>query len=279
MKHPLIVSLALTTFFPLSHTFTFVPNHRLSTTPSLHTAKLTTTKSRLFASSIDDKDDNTPWWREEGDAIIRAAAIEAGADGNMLKLDWGPGYLTVTVGGEACLSTTPVEGEEEDEEGIEYDDEDDDIVMQDEEEEVDDEEYDEDDEVDDDSDEGEEEKEEKPTGPDIAAIARAINKALDGEEGTIGWTIATTHSIDVTTPGVLDELSGLPPKIIESYKGFDVIVEAFDKKKDKNVIFEGKLVDRVDNVTTINLKGRKKKLKNELISSIRLPKAKREKGV
>jgi len=205
-----------------------------------------------------EKDDN-PWWKDEGDDIIRAAAIEAGADKNKLKIDWGPGYITVTVGGEASLSTSSADDdddEDEDEEGVELD-------------------------PDEDYEEDEEEdilplEENKSNGPDITAIARAINKALDGEEGSVGMTVATLHSIDVTTPGASDELSGI---MFESYKGFDIILDFFDKKKNKKVEFEGKLVERTDDVTIINMKGRMKKLKNELVSSIRLPKAKREKGV
>lgn len=64
-----------------------------------------------------------------------------------------------------------------------------------------------------------EEEEELPqSGVDLTALARAINVALD-DQG-VGLAIAEAHSIEVTTPGASDELSGI---MFESYKGFDVL--------------------------------------------------------
>jgi len=116
------------------------------------------------------------------------------------------------------------------------------------------------------------ENEETPsTDVDMTALARAINAALD-DDGT-GLAIAEAHEIVVTTPGASDELSGI---MFESYKGFDVIVEHQDPKK-KTKRIEGRLVERNDEFTIINIKGRMKKLKNQDVMSVKLPKAKKEK--
>ena len=66
--------------------------------------------------------------------------------------------------------------------------------------------------------------------------------------------------------------------MFESYRGFSVFVEVIDPKKDKVQIMEGKLVERNEKQTIVNVKGRVRKLKNELVLSVKLPKAKREKG-
>ena len=110
------------------------------------------------------------------------------------------------------------------------------------------------------------------TGVDVTALARAINAALD-DNGT-GLAIAEAHEIVVTTPGASDELSGI---MFESYKGFDVIVEHQDPKKNTIKRIEGRLVERNDEFTIINIKGRMKKLKNQDVISVKLPKAKKEK--
>ena len=53
-----------------------------------------------------------------------------------------------------------------------------------------------------------------------------------------------------------------------------------DDVQNKRVKTEGKLVgrDMEKNLTIINVKGRNKNTKNDLIESVELPKAKREKG-
>ena len=224
----------------------------------------------VFSAANGKGDSDQPWWREPGEAIIREAAIEAGADGDNLKVEWGPDYITVTIGGDqtACISAMQ---EDEDDEGVELD-EDDTVDMG-----ID---FDTDMNKEIDQNRNEAENEVKSTGPDISLIARAINHALDENdegEGSVGYHVATYHSIDVTTPGASNELVG--SIMFEAYKGFDVIVEAFDNKKKEDVKIEGKLVERLDDVTIVNLRGRMKKIKNENISSVYLPKAKREKGV
>lgn len=109
-------------------------------------------------------------------------------------------------------------------------------------------------------------------GVDVAEVARAINAALD-DDG-VGLAIAEAHSVEVSTPGASDELSGI---MFESYKGFDVLVDYHDKKKGLTRL-EGRLVERNEQHTVINLKGRLKKIPNADVVSAKLPKAKKEKG-
>jgi predicted CopG family antitoxin len=66
--------------------------------------------------------------------------------------------------------------------------------------------------------------------------------------------------------------------MFESYKGFDVICRYEDPKKKEVTEILGRLHDRTDETTVINIKGRMKKIKNESIESLKLPKAKKEKG-
>ena len=144
-------------------------------------------------------------------------------------------------------------------------------------------------------------------------IARTINELLaaDGEDSP-AFKIAKLHEIEVSTPPFDNVLRGR--LMFENYKGFDVIVEHWETKKKKKkksksqkgstptndasdsdnsiekeveevakpklTITEGKLVERdyAKEVTLINVKGRIKKIKNDKIESVCLPKAKREKG-
>ena len=151
---------------------------------------------------------------------------------------------------------------------------------------------------------------------DLTLIARTINEYLseDGEDSP-KFRIAQLHEIEVTTPefdNVLRADNGVD--MFEVYKGFDVIVDYWEvpkKKKKKKKggkagkevvetvakvveeeeeeeepkrtqkVIEGKLVGRDEekDVTMINVKGRIMKIKNDMIESVMLPKAKREKGV
>lgn len=139
----------------------------------------------------------------------------------------------------------------------------------------------------------------------------------DDDENTLHFKIAQMYEIEVTTPEFDNVLrvdyNGL--NMFEVYKGFDVIVDYWDvpkKKKVKNTkksgkagkeevvvvvavaqeeeeeepttktqkVIEGKLVGRDEEkgVTLVNVKGRIMKIKNDMIESVKLPKAKREKG-
>eukprot|EP00568_Trieres_chinensis_P002348 CAMPEP_0183295370 /NCGR_PEP_ID=MMETSP0160_2-20130417/3354_1 /TAXON_ID=2839 ORGANISM="Odontella Sinensis, Strain Grunow 1884" /NCGR_SAMPLE_ID=MMETSP0160_2 /ASSEMBLY_ACC=CAM_ASM_000250 /LENGTH=325 /DNA_ID=CAMNT_0025456849 /DNA_START=21 /DNA_END=998 /DNA_ORIENTATION=- len=222
-----------------------------------------TSPSAAFDFDFADADDE-PRWRAEATDIIRSAAVAAGADETKLSIEWKPGSLIVTVGGEIGIGGSAASDEEE-EDAVLY--EDDDLGLY--EDEEDDEVY------------GDEEEEEEE-GPSITSIARAINSALyeDSEEHgelSVGNHVATTHEIEVTTPGASDVLEG--EVMFEAYRGFDVIVETNEtNKKGKKRVVEGKLVERDDDFTRVNVKGRIVKVKNANIECVRLPKAKREKG-
>ena len=112
-------------------------------------------------------------------------------------------------------------------------------------------------------------------GVDVTKLARAINAALDNG-GDTGLAITEAFEIEVTTPGASDELSGI---MFQSYRGFDVICLCMDPKTKKQKQIEGKLVERNSQFTVINIKGRMKNLKNQDVLSVKLPKAKKEKGV
>lgn len=218
--------------------------------------------------------------------MILAAAKEAGATEPMIDIDWKAGRIIVTVDVNADESYDhDLQEVEEEYEEVLYDFEAGDDLILDEEELIamnfddEDEEFDED--------------EFDPIGRvDVTRVARTINEYLarDGE-GSLGDRIAQMHEIEVTTPEFDNELRG--ERMFQVYKGFDVIVEHYEEKKKKKggstdgedapkklVKTEGKLVGRdiEKNRTTLNVKGRNKNIKNELIQSVKLPKAKHEKG-
>lgn len=205
-------------------------------------------------------------WKTEGERIIINAVIEKGAKAEDVDIQWKPGKIIVTLSGDIFVQAK-VDEEDEDFSALEYDEEINEDAVQ---------EFENEFESSDDNGDDEEEEEEEE-GVNVVSVGRAINYALgeDGE-GSMAYNIAVHHSIEVTTPGANDELSGI---MFESYRGFSVFVEVIDPKKDKVQIMEGKLVERNEKQTIVNVKGRVRKLKNELVLSVKLPKAKREKGV
>jgi len=212
--------------------------------------------------------------RDEASRIIVGAAVECGAQEEQVLIEWKTGRIVVTVDGMTTLASGDLDIMDDEGNLIDLDDLDDD--------EYDDDDDDEDDELYDEEDEAEDEDEdlengqenENNEGPSVTSIARAINKAMS--ESEIGQRIAELNAIEVTTPGGSDVISG--PIMFEAYKGFDVTVETQDTKTNKKKVLEGKLVSRDDKFTTINVKGRVKKLNNNIVECIRLPKAKKEKG-
>jgi len=121
---------------------------------------------------------------------------------------------------------------------------------------------------------------------DIGIIAKAINTALEaGGEGSLGYDFALQNEIEVTTPGASDILTGI---MFESYRGFDVQVILNDetiedsksalkkKKKKQSNILEGKLIEKTNQYVAVNQKGRIKRIQNEMIAYVRLPKSKKE---
>ena len=215
-------------------------------------------------------------WKKEGENIIINAALKA-SNGHLkeddINIQWKSGRIIITIKN-AILKA--VGSSEDDNVEVEYDDDDDSgsgFYLAD---------VEEDDDDDDDEDQHEDEDTQQSSDDqqvDVVTIARAINFAFGEEgEGSLGYNIAVHHEIEVTTPGASDELEGI---MFESYKGFNVIVETIDpKNKDKKVkIVEGNLVERNDQFTVLNCKGRRRNLKNANVLSVKLPKAKKEKGV
>ena len=211
-------------------------------------------------------------YREFGNQAIRDAARQCGMDidengkgvnsdnNNRLDIDWKAGSIVVTVHGEVSLAAGGTEAEAS-EEAVEDDvDFDGDSIVGDVQ-----------------TDGAEEEKAQQSESElfSLTQLARTINQILD-DDGT-GLAIAEAHSIEVTTPGVSDELVPGTPQF-EAFKGFEVIVKQLDAKTNKVKTIEGRLVERNDDVTVVNIKGRMKKMKNETVQSVRLPKAKKEKG-
>lgn len=215
--------------------------------------------------------------REEGEDLIRVAAAGAGADPANVSIVWHPERIAVTVSGELGLgSSTAAEVAEESEYEMYYDP----------------------DEADGEADaeaalidgeagdavggavpnDDEEEQEEEEEAPSIAGIGRAINRALaEGGEGSPGDLLAQRYSIEVSTPGATDEIIG--EVMFEAYRGFDVIVATTDVKKNgKQKVLEGKLVERTEDHTVVNVRGRMSKVRNDKVVSVRLPKARYEKG-
>lgn len=118
--------------------------------------------------------------------------------------------------------------------------------------------------------------EDEATGLDIAVLARAINVALEGLE-----PIASTFTVEVTTPGILsNNRSELPltgDVMFQAYRGFTVVARYSPPDKKKVQRIEGKLVEKNDLFTLVNVKGRIRKLKNEHVVEVCLPPAKKEK--
>jgi len=195
--------------------------------------------------------------KQVGEELIRQAAAECDAK---VSIEWKPEKIVVTVQGRAFMSNIDT-------------DEDDDWMVDSEVDKVDDE----------DNFDPEEEafleqlENDNDDAVNVVELARAINAALDDREGAgIGFQIAETHSLDVTTPGVPDELTGI---MWTAYQGFDITCEFTNQKKKGEVTtLEGRLHARDDEYTTINLKGRLKKIPNEDVHWVKLPKAKQEKG-
>ena len=233
------------------------------------------------ASSLSQMPPDEDNYQTIGEGLIRQAGTACGA--NDFKIEWSSGLIKVVVLGDAFVSN-PTLGDVDD-------DSDNGSVLMEMEEDIDEDndsyidDTDEDDEtldslivtndIDDDGDgDVDEDIVDVPSkGVDVVELARAINAAF--AEDSTGLWIAETHEIEVTTPGAPDELTGIMWKV---YKGFPVICRHQDPKTKQQKTIEGRLHDRTDEFTVINIKGRMKKLKNMDVLSVKLPKAKKEKG-
>jgi ribosome maturation factor RimP len=189
-------------------------------------------------------------YQEIGNQLIYDAASSIGASSEQIDIAWKNQRIVVTVHGNSVYLSDPwIDDGEEDAR----------IVVS----EMDPEEG------------GTASTSNKDGGVDVSALAKSINTIFDQNE--IGFQIAESFEIEVTTPGASDVLSG--EVMFEAYKGFDVIAEHEDTKTKSVKQIEGKLVERNDEYTIINIKGRMKKLKNENVRTVKLPKAKKEKSV
>ena len=256
--------------------------------PSLHATpsdEESTTQASSSSSSILQSDNND--MQTIGTQMILAAAKEAGATEPMIHIDWKADRIIVTVDVNADESYSEDDydddgmmDEEEEWEDVLYDVDDGDDYIVDEEELAS---LDFDDLI---NDENEEDDAPSSNAISVPRIARQINEYLSKDgEGSIGHTIAELHEIEVTTPEFDNVLRG---RLFQVYKGFDVIVDHWEVKKQKKkttkgssetstgnddddddvqkkrVKTEGKLVERdmEKNVTIINVKGRNRKINN-----------------
>lgn len=272
------LGLLVQAFQPIHHNYISLKRIQTRKNNNIYTILNESNDLDSSSSSINDvvvvtslpKDENV--WKEAGEKIIMNAALNVGSNNNLkeedIDIQWKPGRIIVTI--KNSILKGGDNDDEEDDVEIEYDDDDDGFYLED----VEDGDADDDEEED-----SKEEGNDDDIQADIVTIARAINYAFGEEgEGSIAYAIAANHEIEVTTPGAPDELEGI---MFESYKGFNVIVETIDpKKKDGKIkIVEGNLIERNKEFTVLNCKGRRSNLKNQNVLSVKLPKAKREKGV
>lgn len=233
-----------------------------------------------------------PDYQEQGNQIIREAARRLGVvPDELLTIEWKPGCIVCTVSSNGAYLSAPLEDGLRFEEEEDNDDASDDLSFLEEEDDSDS-----DDELPfDDNDDAVEEEVTSTNAAtpaiesddanskssngriDMSVLARAVNAALD-DSGMVGVQIAETHEIQVTTAGASDEVRG--DIMFRAYRGFDVMVQFQDPKRGDNKIktVQGRLVERNDEFTVINIQGRMKNFKNPNILSVRLPKAKKEKG-
>jgi hypothetical protein len=214
-------------------------------------------------------------YQDYGNECIARAAVSVGARVDQIHVTWKPGRIIVTVQGDVHASI---------ERDVNEDDEEDIVVAEDDDDDDDDDNEDNVETVEETEDIGDDnlammEPNSIPISPssiDLTALARAVNDAFN-DDG-VGLTIAELHEIEVTTPGASDELHTLSTRQFQSYKGFDVTVIHADTKTKATKTIQGRIVSRDDETetTVINIKGRMKKLSNQDIQSIKLPKAKKE---
>ncbi len=144
--------------------------------------------------------------KEEGEKLIRSVLIKQGCSEDQFQIEWKPEKIIITVKGTTYLQDDNSDDELEEsiiESEAFFGPDLDDIV----------------------------DAEVPEGGTNIVELSRAIRAALESDTA-VGVEIGEKFEIEVTTPGAPDELSGI---MFQSYKGFDVIVEYFDAKKDKIV--------------------------------------------
>lgn len=108
----------------------------------------------------------------------------------------------------------------------------------------------------------------------LSILAQAILDALEEREEDL--QILSRHELILTSPGASDVLE--TQRQFDAYRGFDVIVETQDPWE-SNRTLKGKLVSRNAMDVIINKKGRMVTIPLNFVKCVRLPPAKREKGV
>ena len=108
----------------------------------------------------------------------------------------------------------------------------------------------------------------------LSTMARAILDALEAVEDTL--RVLERHEVILTSPGAPDVLE--TQRQFDAWRGFDVIVETQDPFQ-SNRILRGKLLTRNSMDLVINKKGRMVTIPLNFVKCVKLPPAKREKGV
>jgi ribosome maturation factor RimP len=217
-------------------------------------------RQRTSCSSIKSSTDNSAdpqqllLLQDEGNRLIREAALQAGCADDQISIQWkGGSRLIVTVMGPTYLQDDWADEEEEyDTARVDLDNDDDvsnevepSLVV--------------------------------PQGVNLVAVSKAIQSAFGvAEEGSVAFQIAANYDIEVSTPGASNVLNN--SIMFESYRGFEVTVDFADPKTKKNKILVGRLVERNAEFTVINISGRMKNIRNDIIQSVTLPKARKEKS-
>ena len=110
----------------------------------------------------------------------------------------------------------------------------------------------------------------------LSAIAGAVLEALNDPDVENRLHIVSRHEIMFASPGSPDVL--ITQKQFDAFRGFDVLVETRDPWK-SNRTLKGKLVQRTALDVILNVKGRMVTIPNNFVYRVRLPAAKREKGL
>jgi hypothetical protein len=225
-------------------------------------------------------------------SMIISAILETGASSSDIQsIVFKPGKLIVTIDGSGAFLSAPPEEDTDDillDDGLLLDDEDNVWLDNNEDQMLEDQLDMESDDIESMEEEEEDDHVSQETNilakNDITTIARAINAALElGGVGSLGYDFASRNEIEVTTPGASNILSGV---MFQSYRGFDVQVYLLDqesensrtrlKKRQSSTMMEGKLIEKTNEHVVLNQKGRIKKIHNELIDYVSLPKSKKE---
>lgn len=216
--------------------------------------------------------------KTEAETIIRSCVDRVGA--SVLELKWHATQVVVTLNEEFKptaefwnLKEDDEDGDNEDFEDGERDDEDEMIIMDEAEEEFGI--------VQDTDDLGMiQDDSEKATesvrlgSAAISSIARLILDEFEERENELNFL--DRYELILSSPGARDIIE--TQRQFNAFRGFDVIVETNEPVDSKKELFV-RLIERNDVDLVVNKKGKKLKIPLEKVKCVRLPPAKREKGV